>query len=284
MMENEQPLSSREAFEEAIELLRSDRSRGFSVDIETDTMVFEDRRAERQARVEFITAVSSFLQQAVPAATMYPGIAPVLMQILMFGVRGFKVGRELEQVFDEAADELSEVKPQQGQSPDQQAQQAEQQKAQMDARAKEQDAERKQREADAAAAREAEKMRLHREDLRLRREADLEFEREKLVMQRADKQQDRMDQGLPAGHDIMATAQTLGDMVRQMQADRQELVSVLGDISQRIADIGQEIASIRDYQSAPVNATKDRSGKIVTVEKGGVVRQVVRRPDGISLQ
>lgn len=117
MQPNERPLSSREAFDEAIELLRSDRTRGFNIDIETDSMVFEDRRAERQARIEFITAVSGFLREAVPAATMYPAMAPVLMQILMFGVRGFKVGRELEHVFDEVADQVAEMKPQQGQQP-----------------------------------------------------------------------------------------------------------------------------------------------------------------------
>lgn len=111
----ERPPTSREAFEEAIELLRSDRARGFNIDIETDTMVFEDQAAEKQARVEFIGAISSFLKEAVPAAMMFPAMAPVLMEVLMFGVRGFKVGRQLEQVFDDAAEQLSEMKPQEGQ-------------------------------------------------------------------------------------------------------------------------------------------------------------------------
>ena len=109
----DRPPSSRETFEQAIEMLREDRSRGFNIDIETDTMVFEDQKAEKAARVEFIGSVSNFLKEAVPAAQLYPQIAPILIELLMFGVRGFKAGQHLEQVFEEATDQLAEAGPQQ---------------------------------------------------------------------------------------------------------------------------------------------------------------------------
>ena len=109
----ERPPSAREAFEDAIELLRSDRSRGFSIDIETDTMVFEDQKAEKAARVEFIGAVSNFLKEAIPAGQLYPELKEVLIALLMFGVRGFKAGRDLEQILEEATDQLTEAGPQQ---------------------------------------------------------------------------------------------------------------------------------------------------------------------------
>ena len=137
----ERPPSSQEAFDDAIELLRSDRERGFSIEIETDSMVFEDQKAERAARIEFITAVSNFLREAIPASTLYPAAAPILVELLMFGVRGFKAGRQLAEVFDEAAERMGEMKPAQGQqqgpSPEQikaqEQQRAASEKAQADA-------------------------------------------------------------------------------------------------------------------------------------------------------
>ena len=113
----DRPPSSRETFEQAIEMLREDRSRGFNIDIETDTMVFEDQKAEKAARVELIGAISSFLREAIPAGQLYPEIKEVLIGLLMFGVRGFKAGRDIEQLLEEAADQLTEAGPQQ-QKPD----------------------------------------------------------------------------------------------------------------------------------------------------------------------
>src|SRR3990167_6275015 len=164
----DRPPSSRETFEQAIEMLREDRSRGFNIDIETDTMVFEDQKAEKTARVVFIGSISNFLREAVPAAQLYPQIAPILIELLMFGVRGFKAGRHLEQVFEEATDQLAEAGPQQ-QSPDPKAEEA---KARMEAdRAK--------------LMLEQEGMQARLQMERERQDADLGFEAKKIDMQEA---------------------------------------------------------------------------------------------------
>lgn len=134
------PPSSREVFDQAVEMLRSDRTRGFNIDIETDTMVFEDQQQEKQTRVEFIQAVTSYLKEAIPAMQAYPQAGPLLMEMLMFGVRGFKAGRGLEQMLEQASEEVTEMQKQ-PQQPDPKAQaeqaklQAEQQKMQMEQQA-----------------------------------------------------------------------------------------------------------------------------------------------------
>lgn len=114
------PPSSREVFEAAVELLRSDTVRGFRIDVETDTMVFEDQQAEKQARVEFVQAVSAFLKEAVPASIQFPAIAPILMDLMLFAIRGFRAGSDLEAMFEEAADAVAQMK---GQPPPGQEQQ-----------------------------------------------------------------------------------------------------------------------------------------------------------------
>lgn len=117
--EGEKPPNAREAFDAAVKLLRDDKLRGFSIDIETDSMVFEDQQLEQKNRIEFIQAISAFLQQAVPAGQAFPALAPILMELLMFGIRGFKTGRTLEAMFEQAAEQLGSggsmpAQPQQG--------------------------------------------------------------------------------------------------------------------------------------------------------------------------
>jgi hypothetical protein len=100
---------------QAIALLKDEPARNFQIDIETDTLVQLDEQADRQARVEFLTAAGGFLREAVAAGTQAPQMTPLLMQMLLFGVRGFKVGRELEGVFEQVGAQLQQ--PQQPQQP-----------------------------------------------------------------------------------------------------------------------------------------------------------------------
>lgn len=87
--------------EQAIIMLKDEPIRNFSIDIETDTLVELDEQQDKQSRVEFLTAAGGFLREAVQAGQQDPSLTPVLGQMLLFGVRGFKVGRELEGVFEQ---------------------------------------------------------------------------------------------------------------------------------------------------------------------------------------
>ena len=89
-------------FMEAVQIIRDDRMRGFRVNIETDQIVVEDDERKKQERVEFITASTQLLEKAVPASQQFPAIGPLLSELLMFGIRGFKAGREIEANFEEA--------------------------------------------------------------------------------------------------------------------------------------------------------------------------------------
>ena len=85
-----------------IQLLRDDRMRGFRIDIETDSTIQPDEDAEKQRRVEFLTAVGQFVNQTREVATVMPALMPVLGKSLLFLVRGFRAGRELEDDIERA--------------------------------------------------------------------------------------------------------------------------------------------------------------------------------------
>lgn len=81
---------------QAMQLLRSDAMRAFRIDIESDSLVNMDDQQEKQDRMEFLSAVSTFMEKAVQAAQVSPDIGPLAIDLLGFGVRGFKVGKTVE--------------------------------------------------------------------------------------------------------------------------------------------------------------------------------------------
>lgn len=102
---------------QAIALLKNEPLRNFSIDIEADTLVELDEQGEKQSRMEFLNAASGFLREAVNAGAQSPEMIPLLGQMLMFGLRGFKVGRELEGTFERTIEQMGAKQQQQGQPP-----------------------------------------------------------------------------------------------------------------------------------------------------------------------
>jgi hypothetical protein len=130
---------------QAIQLLKDNSLRAYRIEVETDSMITLDEQQEKQDRLEFLTATAGFLEKAIQAP---PELTPLLGELLLFGVRSFKAGDQMEGAIETAVKQLSQPKPQQTQ-PDpqmmveqgrmqleqvkmQMAQQAEQAKAQME--------------------------------------------------------------------------------------------------------------------------------------------------------
>lgn len=100
--------------EQMIMTLRSDKLRSYRIDVESDSTVAADADADKQRRIEFLEATTSFISAMAPLV-QGGGLSPdVAKAMLSFGVRGFKIGRELE----DALDSIGEAKP--GQLPQQQ--------------------------------------------------------------------------------------------------------------------------------------------------------------------
>jgi len=127
---------------QALQLLKNNPMRTFRVEVATDSMLYADEAQEKQDRVEFMQATSSFIEKAIQGAQQVPELTPLLMDLLKFGVQGFKVGRTLEGEFDTFADQEKEKQAQKAANPQPPAPnpemikaQAEQAKAQLAAQA-----------------------------------------------------------------------------------------------------------------------------------------------------
>jgi hypothetical protein len=130
---------------QALQLLKDEPAKNFRIEVTTDSMIYQDEQQEKQNRLEFLSAVSGFLSQAVPAAQSTPELTPMLVEMLKFGVTAFKAGKGLEGLIDETADKFrQQAKAAEGQpkppSPEQQKMemqmQMEQAKMQAQAQAK----------------------------------------------------------------------------------------------------------------------------------------------------
>jgi hypothetical protein len=94
---------------DAIQLLRDEKLRGFRIDIEVDSTIFPDAAQEKQDRTEFIAATTKFLQESMLMGQQLPEAVPLLGKLLQFGVRGYKVGRDLEAAIEDFCDQAPQI-------------------------------------------------------------------------------------------------------------------------------------------------------------------------------
>jgi hypothetical protein len=118
---------------QAIAMLKDNPMRTFRIEVATDSMLYQDEQQEKEDRVAFLGAVGQFLERATQASQgMPPEATPLLMDLLKFGVTGYRVGRVLEGEFDNVADAIKE----QAKQPKQPKQDPEMMKIQMEAQSR----------------------------------------------------------------------------------------------------------------------------------------------------
>ena len=93
---------------QALQLIKDNPMRTFRIEVAADSMLYQDEQQEKQDRVEFLTATSSFIEKAVQGAQVAPDLVPLMMDLLKFGVQGYRVGRSLEGEFDNTADMMKQ--------------------------------------------------------------------------------------------------------------------------------------------------------------------------------
>jgi hypothetical protein len=90
-------------------LLATDRARGMSIEIETDSTIQPDEDAEKQRRIEFTTAIGGLFQQAAPIVMQAPQLGPFIGEVLKFTAQGFRAGRPLEGAIDQLTQQLQQM-------------------------------------------------------------------------------------------------------------------------------------------------------------------------------
>lgn len=95
-------------FQEAVALLKSDKMRGFRVDIETDSTIVADAQADKEGATELVTGVMGALTEAGPIVQMAPEFMRPIGEMLMWAFRKFRVGRSMEASLEDALDQINE--------------------------------------------------------------------------------------------------------------------------------------------------------------------------------
>lgn len=114
-------------------LLKSQKIRPFVLDVESDSTIAANEEAEKKSRVEFITAMGGFIQQAGAMVQQQPQTAPFAAELMKFAAGAFRAGRELGAAIDEFAEQVKAVAAKAGQP---QGPSPQEQQAQADAQAK----------------------------------------------------------------------------------------------------------------------------------------------------
>jgi hypothetical protein len=98
--------------EQAIQLIKTEPTRTYRMDVASDSLVEIDENTEKQSRMEFLTAAGTFLRDAAQAP---PSMIPLLGEMLMFGVRSFKSGKTMESAIEtflqQTAEQAKQPKP-----------------------------------------------------------------------------------------------------------------------------------------------------------------------------
>ena len=102
---------------QALQLLADRPLRNFRIQVAEDSLVQLDQEQNKRDRVEFLQAFGGFLQQALPVGQGAPEMVPAMMEILKFGVTGFKQARPIEGAINSALDQLKQKAAQMAQAP-----------------------------------------------------------------------------------------------------------------------------------------------------------------------
>ena len=95
--------------DKVMRLLQSNALRRFRIDIETDSTISGDEAQERQDRQGLITSLVKLIEVSGPIVSAQPVMAPLMAGMMQFGIRAFRVGRELENLVEETTEKLEEM-------------------------------------------------------------------------------------------------------------------------------------------------------------------------------
>lgn len=251
--------------EPAMQLLKTEPARNFRIEVAADSLVEIDEQSEKTNRLEFLQAAGGFLQQAMPAAQQAPALAPLLAEMLLFGVRAFKGGRPLEAAFDAAMAQLSQPQPQQPQGPSPEEMQAQ---AEMQAK-----------QAEMQATMQVEQGKLQIEQAKIQAQMQLEqFKAEQaqqveMMRQQAETQRAEMKARIDA-----ETKLAIAQMTAQAAEKPAVQVEIAGE--ERLSEVGDQVRQMADMNSAAMAQAMQMLAQAVTRMNRPKRRELLRGPDG----
>ena len=117
---------------QAIELIKQPDEAKLRVEIRPESVAMVDYAQLKAERTDYINAIAVFMQSASPLIEQDKSSMPFLLQLLQWGLAGFKGSQEIEGVIDRAIEQAQKAAQQPQPDPAQQQQQLEQAKAQIE--------------------------------------------------------------------------------------------------------------------------------------------------------
>jgi len=102
---------------QALELLKTEPLRNFRIEVDSDSLIQLDENKNKADRMEFINTFSGFLTNVLPVAQSIPQIAPMVVELLKFGIGAFKKSEGMEGTLNTMIEQIKqqEQQPQQEQ-------------------------------------------------------------------------------------------------------------------------------------------------------------------------
>ena len=187
---------------EAVAMIKSEDGFKWRIEIQSDSMAQADYEGEKKDRIEFMSMVTGYLTQALPIAGQIPEMKPVILNLLKWGMVGFKGSADIQGMIDKQLATL-EGKPPPAKEPDPKVQ-IEQMKAQtaekvagsklqIDQQKAQTEQARGQQEMELEQQRAQFELQMKREEMALEREKhnqEMAFEREKMELEKQKQQVD----------------------------------------------------------------------------------------------
>jgi hypothetical protein len=104
---------------QALQLLRNNVKRLFSIDVQTDSTLAINGEAEKTDRIELINMSSNFFNMAIGIAERMPEFVNPAMQMLRFGIDAFRASQPIQASLDESIQQYMQRKEQEAQQPPQ---------------------------------------------------------------------------------------------------------------------------------------------------------------------
>ena len=260
------------SWEEVYQLIANDVPRCYRIGIETDSTIKTDQEAEKQARLEFLGQAGAFIQQASQVPN--PDLHPLLMDMLLFGVRGFKVDRDMEAQFEMVIDKMRKKQKQDENAPPQPN--PEEIAAQQEGEMKQAEMQAKQGEAQMKAQSEGAKLQLETEKAKadaVLKEKELFLKEQELALKDKEiEMKARIEQQKIAADALkhMASGNADKEAGEHSKAKEEQSTKMMMDMIQSMNNGLGQLAEIQVQQTQamtkPKTVMRDENGQIVGVQ------------------
>jgi len=222
----------------ALQLLKGpEQGMEWRVKIQADSMAMIDYNQQKTERTEFLNSVATFLQSSSTVGQGAPQLIPLMLEMLQFGVAGFRISKDLEGSFDKYIREFNEQIEKKKNAPPEPS--PEEIKAQAEQQAREQEAALDQQKQQAELAGDAQ---------RLQMEAAAEERR--LQMEMAAKQQEMAMQQQQFAQEMRQSMMEFALTMQQMREEFALKQQVAAANAEQQAEIAEERAEAQSKGGA----------------------------------